>query len=221
MKTKQIIELVLTVILYFGVEFYEIIYEKLEDEFEYATNRKQRRLIRNIAGVLLIALDVLIMVKTRYIFEEPLKLKVIFFAAGAVIPLHILGSIFAMAYSVKGYTAIDIISHIVKLAVAITVFCITFFSFERWESILPPWVLPAAYGSVLLTRSMRMMNGKWMNLRLEDIMRVEDSYIAQAELELAAERENMKAAMDAAMEESMEESADETMEETEINETDM
>lgn len=178
---KDILYLIVCLILYISVIAYQVGYKKFMDKFELKTVRKQRRKIRNIVGILVLVIDIVVLILTRKITEESIVGVILFFSACALIPLHILGSFFALKFDTKKYTVTDVIAHIIKLLCSCSIFVILILFREQGDSIIPLAMFPAAPAAILCFKSKRMLEGNWMELRLEDIMREEDSYIAKAE----------------------------------------
>ncbi|MCQ2579954.1 MAG: hypothetical protein MJ159_04600 [Treponemataceae bacterium] len=159
----------ITTVLYIIVELYEVYYDSIMFEIKLSTSRTQRMIGRNIIGVLLIGIDLLLFFWAKDFQPKEYNKMIITYASCILMLLHVLGSFFAMFRLKKGYIAVDIIKFFVMLISAGTMaILIHFFNIGKGLLFL------IAILAILCTRATRMLNGNWLELLLDDLD--EDDY---------------------------------------------
>lgn len=156
----------LDVVLYTILVVYESYYEKITDEFEWKFSREERRSIRNVIGVMVLAFDVWFFIRMMDHSPREINKIVLMYAAGVLFVIHILASIFALFKNTKAYTVLDVIAWFVRfIPICIAFFMDMLFKMSGRNTMI---LLIAAMG-LLVYRAIRMLDGEWMELRIEDM----------------------------------------------------
>lgn len=153
---------VIDVILYGLIVLYEMKIEDFRFYFDLMWSRRQRRLFCNIVGAVLVVVDAVGILLTRDFAKGDWEKIIIFHALAVLLCLHVLNSVFALMRWKKAYTAVDIIGFFVSLAAALGYGVIQLFSEDLIKGF---FILAILY--FLNRRGMRMLDGGWLDSRLE------------------------------------------------------
>lgn len=154
--------LVIDVILYGLIILYECTIENFRFEFDLRWSKRKRRLFCNAVGAVMVIVDVVGMSLTGHAAQGGLERIVIFYALAALLGLHILNSVFALLKWKKVYVAVDIIEFLIRFAAALTCGAVQLFSSNVVKGLL---IMTILY--FLFRRATRMLNGGWLDSRLE------------------------------------------------------
>lgn len=154
---------IITTILYIIVELYEVYYDSIMFEIEFSTSRTQRMIGRNIIGVLLIGIDLLLFFWAKNFQPKEYNKMIITYASCVLMLLHVLNSFFAMFRLKKCYIAVDIIKYfVILISTGILAILVHFLNIGNGLLFL------IAVLAILCTRGARMLDGDWLELLLED-----------------------------------------------------
>lgn len=158
----MIIYLITTTVLYVLICLYEVKYEDLQMRFEFDFEKKQRRIIRNAVGAVLVATDVCIC-KKLYALSSRVSVRIVFFLVAIILILHIINSIFALLGMKKVYSGINAALWVIRFVAGAIMVFVTYMHGNKIT------LLYYAAGMFIVCRQLIMvLDGDWIELRLKD-----------------------------------------------------
>lgn len=158
----MIIYLITTTVLYVLICLYEAKYDDLHTRFEFDFEKQQRRIIRNAVGAVLVATDVYLC-KKLYKLSSRLSVRIVLWLVALILILHIINSIFALLGMKKVYSGINAALWVIRLIAGGIMMFVTYMHGNKIT------LLYYAAGMFVVLRQLTMvLDGNWIELRLED-----------------------------------------------------
>lgn len=137
-------------------------------ELSISTEKTQRRIARNIIGLVRMGVDVAIILWTKNQGRGEIYKPLLFYAFTALLVLHFINSVFALLRWGKAYKTVDIVAYFVKLLTGLAILGILIF-FERGTTVM--FFADLASLAILCTKGSNMLDGDWLELLQEDLQK--------------------------------------------------
>lgn len=145
---------------------YESLYEPITDRFSWNFEVEERCRIRNVLAVLVLCFDVWFFFRMKNRNPDAFSRILLMCAVAVLFVMHIAASICALLKNVKAYKVMDVAAWFVRFIPVGLVFIKTMLFEKPDDKIM---VLELGMLGLLVFRACRMLNGNWMELRIDDI----------------------------------------------------
>lgn len=158
------------IIAYLLVFLYERLTRTKFSDFELSisTEKKQRRIARNIIGVVRLAADAAVIIWASKTHRGEIYKPLLFYVFIVIAVLHVVNSVLALLRLGKAYKVVDIVAFIIKLVTGLALLGIMIV-FERGTLIM--YYITLAALAMLCTRGSNMLDGDWLELLKEDLQK--------------------------------------------------